>query len=505
MTIFSRRTRSRPGFLLFGLIVLGDASAIAAATLRVGPDKPYLTVRAAAQAVANGDIVEVDAGLYSGDVATWSRNGITVRGVGGRAHLRADGAAEAGKGIWVVSGADFTAENIEFSGAAVPDRNGAGIRAQGPGTLIVRNCYFHDNQDGILGGADSVLVENSIFEHNGYSDGRAHNIYIDHGGSFTLRWSYTHRAIVGHNVKSRALRNYILCNRIMDESDGTASYSVDLPQGGRSYLIGNVIEQGPGTQNPAVVAYAAESSSNGTLDLYVIHNTLVNNRTGGGTFVTLRSGTTARIVGNIFYGPGTPWSGGGTTTAHHNYVSSALDNAPGFLDPGMYDFRLTAASPVGASGIVDAGVDPGLSGVGFDLEPHDQYVRDAASEPRPVVGDLDLGAFELSGPPSDSGDLGEGPGRSPGLRLHALYPNPAPSGRTTLSFETALRQRVRLHVLSANGRLITTLVDREVGPGLVRIPWDGTDRRGRRVAAGKYFLRIETTRGAQSHPLLVVR
>src|SRR5262245_20505703 len=136
-------SRLRASVLFFGLLLLVVAQppTVVAATLRVGPDKPYRTVRAAAQAAHDGDVVEIDAGLYSADVATWSRSGVTVRAVGGRAHLRADGANEAGKGIWVVSGANFTAENIEFSAARVPDGNGAGIRAQGSGRLVVRNCY----------------------------------------------------------------------------------------------------------------------------------------------------------------------------------------------------------------------------------------------------------------------------------------------------------------------------------------------------------------------------
>jgi hypothetical protein len=54
-----------------------------------------------------------------------------------------------GKGIWVISGNDTVVENIEFSGAAVPDANGAGIRFEGV-NLTVRNCYFHHNQNGIL-------------------------------------------------------------------------------------------------------------------------------------------------------------------------------------------------------------------------------------------------------------------------------------------------------------------------------------------------------------------
>ncbi len=387
-------------FLALAALSLAASRPAAAALLQVGPDKPYKTVRAAAQAAQSGDTVEVDAGIYSADVTTWPQSNITVRGVGGgRAHMRADGAQEGGKGTWVLYGTNFRAENIEFSGSHVVDKNGSGIRADGGGLLVVRNCYFHDNDEGILGGGDEVLIEYSIFDHNGYGDGQSHNMYISPIRKFTLRYSYTHRAVIGHNVKSRAQENHILYNRIMDEADGTASYSIDLPQGGRSYVIGNVIEQGPNTDNSAIVAYAAENANNASQELYLVNNTIVNDRTGGGLFVQMRSGTVARIVNNVFYGPGTTWSTGAVVTASNNYVESTYTNRVGFADPAAYDYHLTAGSPSGSGGVVDAGIAPGVSSTGFDLTPVYQYVYDARSEPRGAAGAIDIGAFERSGTP----------------------------------------------------------------------------------------------------------
>jgi len=51
----------------------------------------------------------------------------------------------------VIRGNDVIVENIEFSGARVPDRNGAGIRPEGR-NFTVRNCRFYDCENGILGG-----------------------------------------------------------------------------------------------------------------------------------------------------------------------------------------------------------------------------------------------------------------------------------------------------------------------------------------------------------------
>jgi hypothetical protein len=203
--------------------------------LKVGPSQKLKTVAEAAAAVRNGDIVEIEAGVYKGDVSTWSADDIIIRGVGGFAHLDAAGHNEGGKAIWVVRGRNVVIENIEFSNCSVPDRNGAGIRIECQ-SMTLRNCYFHDNENGVLGGPPDceVLMEGCEFYNNGAGDGYSHNMYIGHIKSFTMRNCYSHGAKIGHNVKSRAQTNIITYCRIMDESDGTASYTIDLPNGGLS-------------------------------------------------------------------------------------------------------------------------------------------------------------------------------------------------------------------------------------------------------------------------------
>lgn len=361
----------------------GTATHDFAATkiIRVGPGRPFATPSAAAAAAEDGDVIEIDAGTYSGDVASWSQNGLTLRGVGGRAHLSADGVNAEGKGIWVIKGNNTRVENIEFSGATVPDQNGAGIRQEGAG-LVVCNSYFHDNENGILGGGGDVLVEYSEFANNGYGDGYSHNMYISNTARFTLRYSYSHHAKIGHNVKTRAKENFILYNRIMDEQTGTSSYAIDIPDCGPSYIIGNLIQQGPAADNSVVVAYGAEACGNPGKELYAVNNTIVNDRSAGGTFFFIRGGTTARIVNNILSGNGS--SVDGPATLDHNLVS----NSPGLVDIVNFDYHLTASSPAR-----DAGTDPG-SANGFSLAPVSEYVHKSNQQPRSTIGVIDIGAYE---------------------------------------------------------------------------------------------------------------
>ena len=94
-----------------------------------------------------------------GDTAVWTQRNLQIRGINGRPRLIAAGKSAEEKAIWVIRGDDIIVENIEFTGARVPDRNGAGIRFE-RGKLTVRKCVFIDNEIGMLVGNDpSTILE----------------------------------------------------------------------------------------------------------------------------------------------------------------------------------------------------------------------------------------------------------------------------------------------------------------------------------------------------------
>ena len=351
--------------------------------IRVGPTRVLKTVRKAAAIVKDNDTVEIDAYLYPGDVATWYANNITIRGVGGRPHLRADGANEGGKGIWVIKGNSYTIINIEFSGAIVSAGNGAGIRSEGD-NLTIRYSYFHDNQNGIMGslGANgTILVEYSEFNHNWRQGGNNHNIYIGREDKFILRYSYVHHSTGGHNIKSRAKENHILYNRIMDEEDGDSSMAIDISEGGLAYVIGNIIQQGENTKNYSFLGYGFESMNHPINEIYISGNTLVNDNDKG-IFFQIKDGATAKIVNNLLVGPGTVLQGPGELT------NNIQTDDPGFIDRDNFDYRLLSSSIA-----IDGGVDPG-SAYEYDLTPKFHYVHPAGKEARNIIGNIDVGAYE---------------------------------------------------------------------------------------------------------------
>ncbi len=174
------------------------------ATLNVGAGQAYATLSAAVGASRDGDVIAVQAGTYVNDFATISTD-ITIVGVGGMANFVATVAPPNGKGI-LVTQSDVTIQNLSFSGAAVADGNGAGIRYEG-GNLVIIDSYFHDNQDGLLANNapnGTIHIVGSEFASNGAGDGYSHNLYVGNIASLVIDDSYFHDASVGHQIKSRA-------------------------------------------------------------------------------------------------------------------------------------------------------------------------------------------------------------------------------------------------------------------------------------------------------------
>lgn len=366
---------------------LAGTQAAAARTLPVGPGRQFAKPCQAIARAHAGDTIQIDArGKYRGDVCAWSTNRLTIVGVHGRAHIDAAGANSEGKAIWVVAGDDTTIRNVELSGARVPDDNGAGIRQEGAG-LTIEHCLFDHNQEGILAGdnpASDIVIDSSVFTANGAGDGFSHNVYINHVRSFTLRYSYSTDARVGHLVKSRAARNYILYDRLSGER-GTDSYELDLPNGGLSYVIGTVLQQGRNTQNPNMLAYGEEGDLYPDSHLYVVNDTFVNDLARGAAMLIGSEVRTPVLAQNDISTGSAVFVAQSGAHLRHNCLSAN----PRFVNASVYDYRLTASSPCRR-----VGRRPG-SAQGASLIPRYQYAGVAGHVPRSDGGAI-AGAFGRS-------------------------------------------------------------------------------------------------------------
>lgn len=379
-------------YLMLTLVLVIIYGPVSHATIwPVGPGKTFTKPSEVSNLVVQGDTVLIDPVEYPGDVAFWKVDQLLLIGNQGRPHLNAQGKAAGQKAIWVIQGDDVTVENIEFSHCTVPDKNGAGIRQEGT-NLTVRHCHFHDNENGILAGdnaASTILVEFTIFGFNGFGDGYSHNIYVNHIGHFIFRHNWSHNSKIGHLVKSRAHKNEILYNRLESEVGSKVSYEIDLPNGGLSRIIGNIIYQPTDGENSGLMAYGMEGWSNpGPHELYVINNTMVNAKTVG-RFFTLNSGTAiCKVWNNLLVGGGAVFNGPVVQLdSAHNHVIANIA-AAGFSDPATLDFSLIPLSPA-----IDAGANPGQGG-NWDLKPDWEYRHPADRIIRETFGALDIGALE---------------------------------------------------------------------------------------------------------------
>ena len=356
-------------------VAVPQSAVIRSYVIRVGPQRPVTTIAEAAKVSRDGDTIEIEAGDYIRDVAVWTRSDLVIRAVDGPVRIIAAGASAEGKGIWVVRGDRIVVENLTFIGARVPGRNGAGIRLE-RGRLKVSGCAFLDNENGILTGNNAGIeleVENSEFGNNGGGDGQSHNLYVGTIGKLTVTGSYFHHANVGHLLKSRAQRSHIFYNRLTDETGGRASYELEFPSGGVAHVIGNVIEQGAKTENSAIISFGAEGYRWPRNELYLINNTIVDDRPKRGTFLQVKPGAhRIKAVNNLLFGSGELDAAG-----RGEYRSNFHARAGDFASPVDYDYRLKPSSK-----LVGMAVHPGQGG-GVSLKVDREYVHPQHSRPVP--------------------------------------------------------------------------------------------------------------------------
>jgi hypothetical protein len=103
---------------------------------------------------------------------------------------------------------------------------------------------------------------------------------------------------------------------------------------------------------------------------------------------------------------------------------------------------------------------------------------------------------DVAGPESDAVSLA--------LRLHPAFPNPL-VGRSVIAFELGNPQPVRVALYDVAGRRVRTLADQPFDAGRHERVWDGTDDRGRPVAAGIYLVRAESATATASEKILMLR
>jgi hypothetical protein len=291
--------------MLCGMFVLSEAGA---RELAVGPGRVLKVPSQAAAIAAEGDVIRIDPGTYA-DCAIWTAPGLLIEATGPGVVIAGKTCAQ--KGIFVTEGADITVRGITFADATVVWHNGAGIRAAGD-NLTVELSRFLNNENGILAGGspDSVLrISDSVFIGNGACiEACAHGVYAGQAiYLLDIRHCVFANTRTAHHIKSRARNTVVRDSRIEDGADGTASYLIDIPDGGNALIQDNVMEKGPHSENPVVAISIGEGSANNSTGVLIVRDNVFQNDLPAPTaFIRNSTRTPVTVFGNRFSGDVTP-------------------------------------------------------------------------------------------------------------------------------------------------------------------------------------------------------
>jgi hypothetical protein len=331
-------------------------------------------------------------------------------------------AGDKARGCWQVSGGtNITIEGIVFKDCHAADYDSAGLRYYGGTTgLVIDNCLFEDNDNGLTGGteASEATVEFSEFAGNGNTNADpaspTHNIYI-YGGTFTMMYSYLHDPTQGQNLHCRAVNSTIEYNWF----DRAKSYVGDLmtsddyannPTGTDTQtmlLLGNVvIETAAQANDSQIFAMDNDEAVGSTVNFHLtaLYNTVVG-AGGHANFVHVANDATSTMTvaasNNIISGTSEPfliddmttgsvtgknnWIQTGATSTGAALTGSVTGSSPGFHNAAAYDYTLASGSA--CIGAAAAGVTP---------LPTDEYYENetVTREYRARATAMDLGAFE---------------------------------------------------------------------------------------------------------------
>ena len=116
----------------------------------------------------------------------------------------------------------------------------------------------------------------------------------------------------GHHIKSRAQRTEVIGCSITDGEDGTASYEIDVSNGGSVVVRNSRLEKGPDAENHSgMIVIGAEGVTQPTREITIENNTARNDGDFNTYFVRNLTATEAMLHGNTLSGAIKPLDGDG--------------------------------------------------------------------------------------------------------------------------------------------------------------------------------------------------
>jgi len=417
--------------LAVAILIAALTVTVSAETYKVGPAEKVKKVSEVIERLAPGDVIELSGDITDSFICRKSGTAekpIVIRGADGK-RAKID-FAKARNGI-ETRGDYWSFENLELANAS-----SRGIFHVSHG-IVVRNCYFHDNNNGIMG-ADSettgdILIEYCEFFHNGGGI-YAHQMYLASwkpGATATVQFNYIHDSTGGVNIKSRMAHNIIRYNWI----ENAANYECDIVDSDQApnaaalrpmntEFIGNVvITNTKGNPHHKMNLGSDQPRSPGTEGTFTIANNTFVCRLASDEIHMIRFGgkvKEALLYNNIFVAPevpafrvlviendkaeeGKPGSEGrlGRLAGSSNFIASNAVDLPeelkntvrgkdaGFVDFSKYDFNLAKSSPCIGAGDIKAPMAARFSPVMAKIVAGQEAKR-------PVGEKMDIGAYGMT-------------------------------------------------------------------------------------------------------------
>jgi hypothetical protein len=292
--------------------------------------------------------------------------------------------------------------------------------------IEIRNCFLHDSGNGLFVSSATRNItieecwiydngiENSIYEHNTYTEAIGITYQFNHFGPLRANCG-------GNNLKDRSAGLIVRYNwieggnRALDLVDAEdSSEIVNDPGYHKTFVYGNVLIKPPSQENNQVLHYGGDSGDESIYrkgTLYFYNNTVVSTRPDNTTLLMLSTNDeTCDCRNNIIWtsaGAGylalvdqsgivhlthnwmkTGWvaSHSGLTGVIHDDGGNITGAGPGFINASAQDFNLDPHSRCVNAGTV---LSPNAYPVLF------QYVKHLGYEARPAGSGLDLGAFGI--------------------------------------------------------------------------------------------------------------
>ncbi len=496
------------------------------------------------ESVGGAEVTVIDGGGASagaGHVVTFASGetraavlrGFTVTGGFGSGGSFGDGE---GGGI-LVDGTEPRIEDCAIVGNSGVD--GGGLEARN-GDLLVIDTVFRDNEatqgGGLYAVGGRVTIEGGEFVANDARDGGG--AAFDVGTEAVVRDARFERngsrqfgggLFARHCDLDAARLTFVDNGTVRPTSDGVGQVFSTLG-GGAAYVtsvsggvttsrsLGDAAAFGPGMyiaggSEDLVVSNTLVARSNGTAAMYFNDSSpLVVNCTIAepeGILATLSTFGAFPVLQNTVI-QGT-LGGSGDALLEYCLVEGPAGIATVGTGTVFGDAGLDADEdwqPLPGSTVIDAGSNAAVpASATTDLLGNGRFFDDPAT-PDTGAGEapiVDIGAFEFG-----SGDVRAqvvtSADRAPArlLTTVGVAPNPF-NPRTVIGFELERDSSVRVDVFDPRGRLVTTLVSRELRSGAHSLTWDGTDRDGRSVATGTYLAVVRAAQESRTVKMTLVR